>query len=619
MGEGKWPHAIKVLKSRDVVMFVTVAVILLAVNFLQVGPLKSLPSPIFGGDYYYQLGTVNNFKYGGDPLRNSNLPTANPGYLPLFAIIAGLLAKVLATLGVGTFGSMYFLTYLLAVFEAASAYALFSRLTANAVFAGAGALLFASFAPIFKYTEFTSGIVVPLYVFLLLSFWRKRTNVGALLLGVAGGLASISHATAFVFGFFIAGLFFLAAFFEEGGEHGLRISALSLATRSALFLAAAVPIALLFWYNPLFVHHGRTSPHYLEWNGAGDLSTTTLRLSLLKDLVFEKILNFETAWGALKALLTVAGALLLFRTNEKGGKAFLKILTLGFLALTLSYLVTAPLLGINFLPASMIEVVGRTVFAILMVLAVDFVFARLRTHVPEKKWSVAATGALFAAIVGAKGLAVADYLKHDRFYPEGLSPLKANQAELADFIVKNTDVDDIVLTTKELGFMVNALTGRKLVVARRAQNDAYEDMDRRELDAAVLFYGRDGETKKALLRKYNVKYLYWDEYWWSSEYRFNEAGVIVGVFDPLVAFADADNRRYLELNGVAHVVEKSYLDPTLQGDKYPRYDLIRVTPRNYRSFYRPWDDGLERYITPVWKYANEKGDVTAALFRVNAD
>ncbi|MBW3016862.1 hypothetical protein KY316_00685, partial [Candidatus Woesearchaeota archaeon] len=61
-------------------------------HFMLVSPLKSLPSPLYGGDYYYQLGATNHVKYGGNPLSSPNIKGALPVYFVLYSGMAGYIA-----------------------------------------------------------------------------------------------------------------------------------------------------------------------------------------------------------------------------------------------------------------------------------------------------------------------------------------------------------------------------------------------------------------------------------------------------------------------------------------------------------------------------------------------
>jgi hypothetical protein len=163
--------------------------------------------------------------------------------------------------------------------------------------------------------------------------------------------------------------------------------------------------------------------------------------------------------------------------------------------------------------------------------------------------------------------------------------------------------------------MINGLTGRKLVCSRRAQNDAFENMDIREMDQAIILYGNDTAVKKELLMKYDVKYLYWDEFWIQSEYYFDSSGKVVGTFDPLISFKNESIEANLKVNNVSYFIKKDFVDPSLKDDRWPQYDLIFISPENYRTFEEPWNENLNDHLTSVWEYKSGNRTV-ARLYKV---
>ncbi len=54
-------------------LIIAIAVALFA-NYRLVAPLKQLPSPIYGGDYYFQLGQTIHVAQGGNPLDGQRFP-----------------------------------------------------------------------------------------------------------------------------------------------------------------------------------------------------------------------------------------------------------------------------------------------------------------------------------------------------------------------------------------------------------------------------------------------------------------------------------------------------------------------------------------------------------------
>jgi hypothetical protein len=178
----------------------------------------------------------------------------------------------------------------------------------------------------------------------------------------------------------------------------------------------------------------------------------------------------------------------------------------------------------------------------------------------------------------------------------------------------NTRPDEVALSTNELSFAWAALTGRKTVVARRAQNDPFVDMDVRNRDAALMLYGNDEAARGRLLRQYGVRYLLWTESWVASEYQ-EDPQLGMSYVDPLLYFRNESYDRELERAGVKLIHHFGWVDPALRGPEYARFELTLVAPANYRSPERPWTGVLDARLAKVWSF-EDQGREIAVLYAV---
>ena len=96
----------------------------------------------------------------------------------------------------------------------------------------------------------------------------------------------------------------------------------------------------------------------------------------------------------------------------------------------------------------------------------------------------------------------------------GASGKNPNQAyELAKWIMANTPKDAVFLTAhEETGFALNAMTGRKVLIARRTHASPFVDVNQRAADAGIILYGNNSTQILDLIEKYNIKYIYEDFY-----------------------------------------------------------------------------------------------------------
>ena len=176
-------------------------------QFSVITPLQSLPSPMYGGDYYYQMGCVNHMKYGGDITSNCNLMSDVPGYSPFYPIVVGGVSNVL---NVDAFTAEMLMSYVFVILSILISYILFRKFTDNPLLASFGVMLFVNIiAPVIKYAQLGKYIMIPLTIYAIYLFYLKQSYSRIIFLAVVLGLTSITHTTIFVPGFLLVGLVFL--------------------------------------------------------------------------------------------------------------------------------------------------------------------------------------------------------------------------------------------------------------------------------------------------------------------------------------------------------------------------------------------------------------------------
>lgn len=82
------------IKQRNIIL-IGIIIVFIIVQYMTVKDMVSLPSPIYGGDLYYQLGQTNNVKYNGNPLESANTKGSLPIYFVVYSLITGNIAKLL--------------------------------------------------------------------------------------------------------------------------------------------------------------------------------------------------------------------------------------------------------------------------------------------------------------------------------------------------------------------------------------------------------------------------------------------------------------------------------------------------------------------------------------------
>ena len=592
----------------DRTIYLLGAVLIAAVAAFQVflvRDLRTLPSPIYGGDYSYQMGCIESIRASGNPMASCSVSGALPGYLPLYGTLVALAS---AAGGWPVVPTMLALSVVLRALATAIAWWVFTRLYGR----GPGFALACLWAlmnpePIFKYTEFTLAIVVPLYFHALFRFVEKPALPAAVHLGLTLAAAGYSHAVVFVGGTAIAVLATAFGVLAGGGEGG-RGARFAAALRGLLVVAACELLALGYWYRPIFVHHGVSSAHYTEWNGGVSLATAPEQLHYARSFLFH-VFRVDEWPLAIRNLLFVLGLATVWRSGER--RRFLPgvwIAAATFLYV-FHYVVTMPLLHAHVVP----DYVRRYlwVFAAWLVAAIPVVWLHGRVR------GAAAARALSALILVATLSGLAFETRAIAADPAMAGAREARDpvlASLEKWVREHTQPDEVVLSTNELSFAWAALTGRKTVVARRAQNDPFVDMDVRNRDAALMLYGNDEQARERLLRQYGVRYLLWTESWVPSEY-MQDPQQGTTYIDPLLYFRNEAYDRELGRAGVKFMHHFGWVDPALRGPEYAQFELTLITPDNYRSAERPWNPGLDARLAKVWSF-EDQGREVAALYSV---
>ncbi|NYZ77223.1 hypothetical protein H0O02_02815 [Candidatus Micrarchaeota archaeon] len=573
----------------------------------------SLPSPMYGGDYYYQMGCFYNIMEGGNPLDSSSIVGGVPGYQPAYPLIGSAYCAITGSSLPGCMFGFSVIIYLFSV--------VFWFIALNAMFKDERTALFATILatsimqhPILKYTGFTDAIIVPLFIFALYKTFEDKKIQYFAVLGIFYGLLPLTHMMFFIGATFIIGLFFLYEIYSvlrERQNEKIR----ELGKNMAVFAVLAAAFLMLYWYRPIF-EWNLHMPYDRTHMDVADMGNREVQMQFIANSV-SSLLNF----GIPQIGITVLFLFGVYRLmKERGGfgftEKFLVIFFIGSALVTFSYLLTEPLLGMNFIPAYMSSFTLIKAAFLIAAYGLHMFLTNCRM-ISDERVRVGII-AIFVFIFMFYGyMKFSEYLATDQWMGVGKTQeMPAAYKSLQSYILANTGVNDVFLSTKELSFAINSLTGRKLVTNRWAQqNDPYTDMPQRDEDAAVILYGDDVQKKLELIDKYGISYLYWDAYWINSEYQFNQEGQLVNIYDPMLTYDDAESRNYLGSNGVSYQAMNFWVDPAMRSEDVRKYDLLFVSPENYQSFEHPWNPNLDPYLEKVWEH--KEGNITyAALYRI---
>jgi len=575
-----------------------------------VSQFKALPSPIFGGDYYYQLGAITHM-YNAPITEwtgSSNGIGSHPAYFIFYGASVTIFGKIL---GMEPMQAMFNFNFILPAISLLAFYFLFKKIFQDgwisllATFSAVSLMVF----PLFKYTEFTKYIVVPFFLYALYLFFTEQNRRNSILLGLMYGIMGISHSTAFVFASLSIAAIFACLFYQDKQNFKFSLDYFRSKQWFAIAFIIGFVIAQIYWFEPIFVYHGSTPLGSQLWS-TEDFSSSAVQFSFLTTTLTEIFFNTGSLFALAMGLLALAGLFHLFKNLKslKQNEQFILIIFLVAFALVFSYFITMPLLGTNFVPGYIYDLYLRTTLVMVSITGLLFAMSYLGQN---GKYLIL----LMFILLLLSTFANYDGWYQGRFYFHPEKTLPEMYLSLQNHL-KGANPHDSILTSNEIGFAINALTGNDVMVSRRAQNDPFVDFDQYQLDAAIILYGNNVELKKSLLKKYNVKYLYADANWVGMEWIVQNEQV-VGYSDPLLLFYSPEKEAVLIKNGIKYVKLKGWVDPAVRGTNVKTYDLLVISPENYDWTGKgPWKDDIDVLLTDDWEYKIE-GQLAAALFKVN--
>jgi len=576
---------------------------------------RSLPSPIYGGDYYYQMGSVNHILSGGNPFESSSMLGGIPGYLPLYGMLCAGFCKIF---GLDAFHGMIYFSLVIFTLGSFIWYFTFKKIFENEWISVIGVVLAngISVYPILKYTPFTKEIMIPLFIFSLYLAYTNKKMINYGFLGVIYGLLAISHTVAFVGATLIIATFVIYEIYKKyeldkikGIKEYLKENWKNL----GVFTVFGIPISLLYWYKPVFAYKLHQVNNLLVWNVGRDWFDLKVQINFLFEIMRSYLFNFGSLNATITSVLVLVGIYQIYKLEKNIEKNFLKVFGRGCIFATFSYILTIPLLSMHFVPDYMASYY-LSALSILLILfglknTIKTSFYDLKSNFPFM--------IVFIVFLVFSSNSFTDHIENDQWAQSGKNQFPTYYGSLQDYLLENTNVEDTILSTKELSFAVNSFSGRKLVVNRWAQqNDPYMDMSERDIDAALILYGNNTEKKLELIEKYNIKYIYWDYYWINSEYKFDTNGNIAGIYDPMIAFYSEDSEKKLVENGVKYSVMDWWVDPSMHDTK--KFNLIIISPENYKNAEQPWNYNLDEYLEEVWSYS-DNGKKISVLYKIKRD
>ncbi|NYZ60875.1 glycosyltransferase family 39 protein, partial [Candidatus Micrarchaeota archaeon] len=171
--------------------------------------LKQIPSPMYGGDYYNGLGGVNHILSGGNLLESAQM-VGEPPWVPWMYHLSVAAFSIIS--GMDPMHALIYFSFVIQIFTLITVYLLAARVAGRKDVALLSSVLMLLSFPVFKYSDFATVLVVPLFTLALAVFMERPDRKNALVAGLAMAFMGLSNTQAFFVGimmFGIAGIFLL--------------------------------------------------------------------------------------------------------------------------------------------------------------------------------------------------------------------------------------------------------------------------------------------------------------------------------------------------------------------------------------------------------------------------
>ncbi|MEM2115517.1 MAG: hypothetical protein QW524_00935 [Candidatus Woesearchaeota archaeon] len=582
--------------------------------------MKSLPSPLYGGDYYRVAGSIEHISNGGNPFDSDLVTNSIPGFLPFY----GLVASFFKIFTKDTFKAMYLTSSIITLLSIIIYYFLFLKLSKNKKIA---LFLTASLIPPglhLAYRNWGEWVLGPLSLILLIHFLETNKRKYFYLSSIVVGLISWVHSLRFLT-FWVLNLVLIFNHKKFNPKNIIDLKSI------LIYVTLIILIAIPIYYKHIFIYKFQIKENFDKLDFL-DLTPLENRFWYLFNTIKNLFMRYQNFLYGIISILSLLGLLQItketikkenFLSNEK---IMITLLLTGFL-LGFSYFITEPLFKKSLDPDRVLFplLIGLIpgifcIFGIKLInsLTHEKIFQRIIDRRIDKKIVYSLFYVLIFLIMIFQIKNAEAVIKSDFFFKNSMYELPKHYIALQKWIKENTNVNDVFLSTKELIFVINALTGRKGFIFRYMHiANPFESFFDREIDAAIILYGNDTNKKIELLKKYNVSYLYWDYYWISSEYQFYDDHTPPHPFDPLKVVESKKYEEILKNYNISYFKRKTWFDPGTANIRVRRFNLIFVSYENYRSFEKPWKEDLDPFLEEIWNYTDPSSNIVISrLYRI---
>ncbi|MBI2547991.1 hypothetical protein HYW21_01440 [Candidatus Woesearchaeota archaeon] len=600
--------------------------------FLVTKDLKQIPTCLYGCDYYHENGAVLDLINNPSQTWQSGshgylgLPQTTPKF---YFYLRMVFSKLFGLDFFESWKVVLPLSYIFIAVGLGGWFLLYRKIFTGEIIALLLAVLTFEYtnAPYFKYNAIMNVLTPYLLLHMLVFFERLRLiesyrnlwDKKFILISLSLMIFFIVYAHIHAMAPFIMYLFFFFGFFFFGGISKQSWKLKTLIALLMVLLTLVVILSLGWWREIIFTYGDAINAKKFDVHVDLTKSANYWRYT---PIYLGRIFSFNGWLPTVLTLSLVTGLIFLFFMKKSNLRQYGLWIFLSVMALIFHYLLTVPLFHKHLSTGHMIPFLLMFFKAIFLGLLLT-ILSQVRLSSLEGKWIVRGIAVILIVIVFLTNLNALQNLRKDRFFQIGYQELPPNYKVLQEFVQqeKIDSTNMLILSTNELSFALHGLLGAKLITGRQSHFFMFGDFQNYWMDAAIILYGNNSLAREQLLREYAryglPMYLYWDEYWFNSEYLINDKGQLVGFYDPLRFEYSEERQRILDLAGITYLVREGIFEPSAQNNPDAvRLQIMYLTPDNYHNFTQPWNPDLNNYLTEVWSYESN-GRPVAKLYVIN--
>ncbi len=505
-------------------------------------------------------------------------------------------------------------------------------------------------APYFKYSGFIN-VMLPLVLLFFFYLFEsdkvlfkdnKLLSLVLLSFGVLAGVILLNYnETLIVFLSFLILFSYYYYFFKSPFQKFIKNKKLEIARIkevifSRRFVVSASVVILIYglgifllkwWYYFLFVLHGKNNAFKFDVHPPLTIPHNYFSslFIYLKDLFF---VNFSF-YGIVLGILIIIAFFFLFVTEYNKIKRRFLIYFWTFIWSVFNFVILIPILKLEtspshsfyyFYPLYAGLMVGYSLLLIKETL--PSILGRFKSLSNTAFLSLILFVAVLASVSNVSALKMRT---ENRFWQAGLRPIPPQYQALKDFF--NTHRIDpnkaVFLSNNELSFALHGIFAAKTLVGRQSHFFTFGDFQKLWLDASIIFYSNNLNNRYNTLKKYydiaskeNLPmYLYWDYSW--EQLDWTKMGNKSFPFDTFRFEYSPKIIRTLDNNGINYTVIKNIcFEPSGIGRSYVnKMNVVYVSQSNFYNSTNPWNPDLNKYLHLIWEF-KRGGVVYAKLYKV---